>query len=494
MPISFNTIPAGSGLLVPGFYAEFDASRAGYGAAVKRALLIGQTNSAVSAVATFVTTADYAASLFGRGSVAHRMVEAYRLNDPVGELYVLPVAASGSGVAATGTIAVTGTATEARTLALYIAGQLVPVTVTSGMTATQAATAIAAAINAATNLPVTATSSTGTVTATARGVGTLGNGIDIRLNYLGARGGEVTPAGLAFVITAMASGATDATPADLDAVLVDQEFDFIGCAWSSAAWLNALDTLLSDSTGRWSYLRGIYGHAFAANHDSVANLLVLGATRNKPHVTVVGAYDSPTPAWERAAAWAAAVAVAVRADPARPLQTLALAGLKAPPVASRFSFSSRNSLLGTGIALESYDADGTARILRAVTTYQTNAGGQVDRSMLDAETLFTGAEVIRRLRSIHTTKFPRHKLAADGTRFGAGQPVITPMGYKAELVAAYAEMEADGLVQDVDSFIANTFCEIDASDPSRLNVLFAPVYIGGLRVLAILNQFRLQAA
>ena len=34
--------------------------------------------------------------------------------------------------------------------------------------------------------------------------------------------------------------------------------------------------------------------------------------------------------------------------------------------------------------------------------------------------------------------------------------------------------------------------ERDARDPNRINVLFPPDYINGLRVFALLNQFRLQ--
>jgi phage tail sheath gpL-like len=38
--------------------------------------------------------------------------------------------------------------------------------------------------------------------------GPTGNDIDLRVNYLGVAGQEVTPTGLTFTITAMASGAT----------------------------------------------------------------------------------------------------------------------------------------------------------------------------------------------------------------------------------------------------------------------------------------------
>ena len=61
------------------------------------------------------------------------------------------------------------------------------------------------------------------------------------------------------------------------------------------------------------------------------------------------------------------------------------------------------------------------RIERAITTYQTNAFGDADVSYLDSETLHTLAYIIRNLKSVITSKYPRHKLANDGTKYGPGR-------------------------------------------------------------------------
>lgn len=490
MAISFPSLPAGPGLLIPGFFADFDPSRAGYGGPPQRALLIGQTITTVPAVPTYVTTADAAAAAFGAGSVIARMVAAYRLNDSFGELWVLPMADAGGATAATGTIAVTGPATASGTISLYIGGQLVQVGVASGDSATAIATAIGAAINALTSLPVTASVATSNVTLTAKNKGSVGNDIDVRHSFRGVQGGEALPAGVALTVTPMSGGATDPSLATLDATLGEVEYDFIAHPYANTTALDAFRTLMSDSTGRWSWQRQVYGHVWTAKRDTAANLLTLGAARNDQHMTIWGIDGTPTPGFELAAARAGAAAVALRADPARPLQTLPIAGVLAPPVASRFTKSTQNSLLGSGIALSTYDADGTVRIQREVTTYQKGPQGQTDRSYLDAETLFTLMAVVRRLRTAVTTKYARAKLANDGTRFGPGQPVVTPKLFKGELLAAYAAMEADGLVENSDAFAAATIVERDANDPNRMNVLFAPDLINGLRVLGLLVQFR----
>jgi phage tail sheath gpL-like len=129
MAVSFNYIPAGNGVRVPLFYAEMDNSQAGYFTQSLRSLLIGQKLAAGSAVANvpyLVTSESQAIALFGAGSMLERMLDMYRLSDPTGELWCMAVADAGGGVAATGTITVTGPATAAGTINLYIAGQRVP--------------------------------------------------------------------------------------------------------------------------------------------------------------------------------------------------------------------------------------------------------------------------------------------------------------------------------------------------------------------------------
>lgn len=486
--ISFATIP--QDLRVPLFYAEFDNSRAGPSVYPQRALLIGQATAVLSETLRYVSSAEEVASLCGAGSMIARMMAAYRANDQLGEVWILPLQDEAAGVAATGTVAITGTASAAGTLALYIGGKRVPVAVASGDTATAVGAAIAAAVTADTSLPVTASAATGTVTLTAKNKGTLGNGIDVRVNYAGTAGGEATPAGLTVAITAMASGATDPDLAGLDAILGDEEFDFICAPWTTSTALNAMRDLMGDSAGRWSYTRQTYGHVWASARDTAANLITLGQGRNDQHVSIIGVHDSPSCPVQWAAAAMAASAQALKADPARPLQTVAIRGVLAPPVGSRFSLTQKQSLLTAGIALPAFAQDGQASILRMVTTYQENAFGQPDQSYLDVETLFTLMAIIRRLRTATTQKFARSKLANDGTRFGPGQPIVTPAIFKAELVAQYAQLEAEGLVEDAEGFAAATVVLRNPTDQSRLDVLYAPNLINGLRVLAVLAQFR----
>ncbi|EPE1135372.1 phage tail sheath C-terminal domain-containing protein, partial [Escherichia coli] len=107
-------------------------------------------------------------------------------------------------------------------------------------------------------------------------------------------------------------------------------------------------------------------------------------------------------------------------------------------------------------------------------------------------TLHTSAYVLRKLKSVITSKYGRHKLASDGTRFGPGQAIVTPAVIKGELLATYRQLEHAGIVENYELFKQYLVVERDASDPNRLNTLFPPDYVNQLRVFSVVNQFRLQ--
>src|SRR5471032_1589931 len=204
MTIPFKQVP--SNVRVPLFYAEVDNSQANSGQSTQRALIIGQITAAGNAVANVPVISQGvsdAASVGGPGSMLHLETQAYRLNDTFGEAWYLPLADDPVATAAAGSIAITAAPTENGTLNLYIGGVKVAQPVLPTQTATQIAAALAAAITATPNLPVTAVAAVGTVTLTAINKGPCGNDIDLRLNYLGTRGGESMPAGLACTITQM---------------------------------------------------------------------------------------------------------------------------------------------------------------------------------------------------------------------------------------------------------------------------------------------------
>lgn len=251
-------------------------------------------------------------------------------------------------------------------------------------------------------------------------------------------------------------------------------------------------TEMNDTSGRWSYARQLYGHVYTAKTGTLSELVNAGDQFNQQHITLAGyEKETQTPADELAASRTARAAVFIRNDPARPTQTGELVGMLPAPKGKRFTMTEQQTLLSHGVAT-AYVESGVLRIQRDVTTYRKNAYGVADNSYLDSETLHTSAYVLRKLKSVITSKYGRHKLASDGTRFGPGQAIVTPAVIKGELLATYRQLERAGIVENYELFKQYLVVERDASDPNRLNTLFPPDYVNQLRVFAVVNQFRLQ--
>jgi phage tail sheath gpL-like len=495
MSVSFSKIP--SNLRLPLFYAEVDNSQANSGAQNQRTLIIGQITPAgngVPGVPVISGGIADAKAKGGPGSMLHLMTMAYLASDSFGEVWFLPLADADQSIKAIGSVAVTAAPTDSGVISLYIAGKLVSVTVTATDTVATVAASIIAQVNRNTALPVTAavdSVSPGKVNLTAKNAGACGNDIDLRLNFLGTINGEATPAGLVLNVTAMTGGATNPVLDDDLAMLGDEPFDFIVSPYNDKTSLDALKSLMNDTTGRWSWANQIYGHVFAAKSGTLASLTAFGVTRNNQHESVIGVYDSPTPSWLWAADVAGAAAVALRADPGRPLQTLTLGYVTAPPHDSRFIATERNTLLWDGISTFTVGSDGTVALENVITTYQENSYGEADDSYLEIETLFLLMYVLRAQRSVITSKFARVKLGADGGRYAPGSGVVTPSVIKAELIANYQEMETNGMVQNSALFAQALVVEQDKTNPNRVNVLWPVELINQLRVFALLAQFRL---
>ena len=492
MAISFNNIPAN--IRVPLFYAEVDNSMANTGANNLKTLLIGQktaTGLAQSGKPFLLTSGSKGEEQGGLGSQLSIMNNAYRANDGFGEVWAIALDDPSGGVAATGKFTVASAAESAGTVYIYIDDERVPVGVEAGNDVATIAQAIATGINAKPSLPVTASANLGVVTVTAKNKGLWTNDITLGYNLQGYAAGESLPNGVGLTVTEMAGGSGMPDLVSAIKAMGDEEYDFIAMPYADADSLNKFKEAMNDDTGRWSWSRQIYGHVYSVKRGTVSELQSFGHDRNDQHATIFGI--EPTMVSSNAkvlGAIVAQIASATGIDPARPLQTLELIGVSAAPAGERFVMTERQTLLTNGIATLYYGG-GYVRIERAITTYQKNAFDVADTSYLDSETLHTLAYILRDLKSVITSKYPRHKLASDGTRYGPGQAIVTPSTIKAELVSQYRKLENLGIVENTDLFKQYLIVERSATDPNRLDVLLPPDLVNGLRIFAVLAQFRL---
>ena len=503
MPISFSNIPAN--IKIPLYWVEVDPSMAGLPSINLKALLVGTMLSGGTATPNVpipIGRQSLADTKFGIGSELDRMVQAYYSNNFANEMWCLPLAEPTGGSAATGTIDITAAPTQAGTIHLYVAGSHIPVNVMTTDTVDDIAGAIADAIAAYYDdgnpaLPVTAVAALGVVTlhCTFKGVG--GNEITVGMNYHGTVGSEITPPGLGITLpaTGMLTGGVGVP--DMAAAVGNiqkLDFEYVAMPYTDSDSLFLWDQEYGfTDQGRWGWMREQFGHVFSAKRGLYSDLLAFGDTNNSGVESVMAMeLTSPSPAFEVAAAYAAKAQRALINDPARPLQTLSLNNIKLAPVQDRFDFQELNSLASHGLAIQDAGSDRQPKILREQTTYQFNLYSQGDDAYELVTTLATLAKVLRNQKHAITSRFPRSKLADDGTKFGPGQAIVTPGLIKAELVNEYQQDMWNGLVENLREFKAHLIVERDNTDPNRVNVLYPPDLINQLRIFAVLAQFRLQ--
>lgn len=487
MSISFSSIGFP---LVPSTLVEFDSSNAQQGPSLLsyRGLIIGQKTSGGSWAANTVQRASNVDQVIlgaGRGSMLHRQALAWFASNKSTEVWFGVLADDAAGVAAQGTITVTGPATAAGTIALYLGGERITVGVNSGDVQNAIATAIAAAINANLDLPVTAAAATNVVTWTFRHKGAVGQGYDVRHSF---RDGETLPAGVSLAIAATTAGATNPTLTSLIAAMAALWFHIWAHPYTDATSLSAIEGELAD---RFGPTRSMDGLAITAASGTFSSLTTLGGTRNSPHSEIFAQPGaSPLiPPMEFAAETAALIALHGAIDPARPFQTLAYSRAIAPAETDQWSFDERDQLLKAGIATTVRTVGGGVAIERPVTTYRTSPSGASDTAYRDATTMLTLMYLRYDWRARIARKFPRHKLADDGTRFGSGQAVITPKLGAAEALAWFREKEEQGLVENFDQFKRDLVCVRSTQDRNRLEWLLPTDLINFLAVSATKIQF-----
>ena len=326
----------------------------------------------------------------------------------------------------------------------------------------------------------------GVITLHACNKGACGNDLDLRHSY---QDGEALPAGTGVACSAMSAGTTNPTLTALIAAMGDRWFHVLAHPYTDATSLTALEAELASRAGP---MRMIDGLAITSASGSQSTLGTLGGTRNSQFNCIVaqpGAHPLIPPC-EYAAMVAAVVAYYANIDPARPLQTLPVIGALPPAEADLFTNTERNLLLFDGIATTRAGAGGVVQLERIITTWQRNAAGSADTAYLDATRVLTLQYLRYSFRARMMARYPRHKLGKDGTRYGAGQAIITPLLGKAEAVAWFEEAEGLALVQDLAQFKRDLVVEQNALDPNRLDFLLPPELIDQLIVTAAQIQFR----
>lgn len=364
----------------PGTYLELDTSgrKRGITPTAKRVMHVGAKLSAgTQAILTpiQVYSEKEADAYFGQGSELALMLRAAmrqaRREGASPELYAVAVT-DATGTAKTATFTVTGAATEAGDIVFHVRGRTIRAGVKVGDSVTAMAAAMVDAVKADYDeMPVTAASSLGVMTLTARHAN-----LNSGLIKTTANGAVLAPPG---VSVAVAAGATAATAYDITTALdacVGAYYHAYVVYGDTAAILDDLeahlDVMGAPAAKKW-------GMAFMASASSIATADALadgtGANDgNRKDITLISQENAQDLPGSIAACFA--IAVKAREDTSVHLNGHQLEVFGSPDDASLYLDSEIESCLAAGLTPLTVDR-GATKIVKWVTTQVLDSSGAV---------------------------------------------------------------------------------------------------------------------
>lgn len=491
MSISFLQVPIG--VKVPGSYVEFDTSKAQQGLSIQpyNALLIGQRladGTKAAGVIDKVTSISQGRKFYGKGSMLFHMIDTFiSKNQGLNELNTISLDDDGGAVAATGSYEILTAPSADGTLSLMIAGRRYRVVVLTADTEEQIIDKLVVEIAADEDRLINVVkngANADLMDITARNAGVVGNDLDIRENFFDD---EELPEGITSAIVVMSGGTANPDITAIITAMGETQYNIIVMPYSDTANLLLMQTELQD---RWAPIRQNDGHLFIARKEAFAAFDTFLDGRNNEQESVMN-IAGPTPTFQWASNMGAVVAQEGQRDPARPFQTLALDQVLAPRDDELLSFGERDLTLKAGGSTFFVDGSRIVRIERLRTTRIENEFGALDEALADLNPKLTLSFIRFDYRTMLTLKFPRHKLADDGTRFGPGQAIVTPKILKTEAVNRFRLWEEQGLVEGGDQFKRDLIIERSKTDVNRADHLLPPDLINQLRVNGVQIGFLL---
>ena len=386
------------------------------------------------------------------------MIDALSVSKIKPKISAIGLTDNGSGVAATGTIAFSGTATESGTLTVYIdsiRNGKYELVVASGATATSIGGNLETLITANTYSPVSAVNTTGSVALTALNDGTQGNTIGIKIV------GSV--AGISTTLTAMASGATNPVLTSLFDSVADKRYTSIVYP---AEW--GTSTLTAFTEARFNVDNKIIdGVGIVCKADTYANTNTAGDALNQKTLAYAGIPLIATSTHKGGAIFESPIVIASYIACLRELRLTEGANVSSittngqstggsffggipyhntpfnllPIIETGHDFSDTEctELESSGIWLLRNNPSNTTIISNeAVTTYKTDALGQIDKTFKYLNYVDTLSIVRDYVFQNLKADFSQHILTTG--QLIAGRPMVNREGFIARMMGYYGAL------------------------------------------------------
>jgi len=471
----------------------------------EKILIVGQYLAAKTAVVpgqiVQKMSADEVGDYFGYGSEIHR--QALWIFDALGgfseNVYCVAVAAPSGGVAATGTVTITGDATSSGTLYFSLGGTLYQINVASGDTDDEIAAALVAAITADIAAPFTAAvggvGSENVVTLTCKQEGANGNEHYMMLNPDGDSQQTQNPSGP--VVTFSGSGyfASGAGTPDVSTAFIgtggidnlgDTWYTLISCPYTDstalAAYKTALNRRMEASPNR------LAGAVVGYTKLTYAQYAAIPATINSKHIAPVWDARSLHPAHELGAAVLGLVAASASVDPGRPFMGLEL------PLAVKsgvfdIPYAQADALFRAGGGYLKLSSSGSLQIGDLALSYRLTSAGAATEEWF--------ALVQLTLRQVKAYQAEQVFLADPYTRGMVGSNdivtakdyVIKPNKVKADLYRLVDSWASEGWTKNPETVKATISAEINETYNSRIDAELTDDAAEALRIIAVKLAF-----
>jgi len=479
--ISFFSIP--SNIRKPGVYFEENTNNAlqGLTAPQDKICLLAQklsTGSVASKTPTVVFSDADSALYFGTGSVAHLATKAMFESNPNISLTVCAIDDAGGGTQAAGSFAITGTATAAGSLQIWIGDVGVSVGVSVGDANTTVATNLGTALSAVSNLlPVTYAVVSNAINLTARHKGTLGN--QSTLSYA-----LNTVTGTGVTLTQLTGGASDpdvgvySSAGTVLAAVVAGGYTIFCSTLPDASNLGKIKSMVAFASGAMEQRPAVWAAGATEEVDTYSNIKTLaGTTMNDGRGSIAwityangGNNQAKSEPWKVGAEYAAMLSY--NSDPVVPFDGLALATIAPPSVVDRMTRTQSEDALNNGVTPLEVVPGNEVTIVRAISTYTTTASIP-DPTLLDITTVRTLDYVRAQIRTRLALRFIRAKLSTK-----------TPARVVSQVLDVLYLLEQLEIVQNVAQYKAGVIAEIDTQTQGQIDVKVPANVVQGLHVIA----------
>jgi phage tail sheath gpL-like len=357
-----------------------------------------------------VTSATHIEDMFGIGSQLSLALKKIFCTCPDNiEVHALPRPDLGGSVAAVYTLTVTGPATSAGRMDLFMIDSeySISIPVDSGDSATVIAAAIVAALPD--DFPYTASALAGVITFTAISKGPIGNFLDVEYNWTGRV--NRAPAGVTVALVATTPGTGDIIALDYTAVLGSCCYDVYALLGAGTAYQTSWEEYLK---GLWSCdTPQCFGHGYMYVSGTFGQIMAKAS--NSAEVSKLAhCSGDPVPPWLKTAAYAALSACTACSNPELSIQGRqygVLECLKMPQTcAVCFTFDEQEELKAEGFVLTGPLEGGSGQltspyIYNDVTNNLTDEYGRPNPTFKDVSSKRLSAETAVQLAE-HLQTYP----------------------------------------------------------------------------------------